>query len=190
MQIDRPIAATIIFFSAVLLAFFLVRPEYKTFKVLQAELGEKKAEFGAKYDYYAAVSKIYNDLRSREEDIKKIDNALPEDSELGRLVYFFQKTAMENGMIIKDLFLSKSLQNPAVKTKGENVKDMVFSMDLLGDYSSLGSFIASLEDSARLFEVSKISFNSGDQIQSSSPLPQFQIQQIYSFNLQVKTHSY
>jgi Tfp pilus assembly protein PilO len=190
MEIDRPIAAAIIFFSTVLLVLFLVRPEYKTFKSLQAELGERRAEFNAKYDYYAAVSKIYNDLKSRPEDIKKIDDALPENPELGRLVYFFQKTAMENGMIVKNLFLSKSFSQTSVKTKGENVREMVFSMDLLGDYSSLGNFIASLEDSAKLFEVSKISFNSGSQVQASSPVPQFQIQQIYSFNLQVKTYSY
>ena len=58
MQVDRPIAAAIILFIILLLVFFLVTPEYKTFKKLQSELGEKKAEFNAEFDYYAEITAI------------------------------------------------------------------------------------------------------------------------------------
>ena len=81
MQIDRPIAIALTLFIILLLVFFLVVPEYKTFGRLQTELGEKKAEFNAEYDYYAAITKTYYDLQSRKEDIRKIDDALPQDPE-------------------------------------------------------------------------------------------------------------
>ena len=47
MQIDRPIAIALILFIILLLVFFLVVPEYNTFKSLQTQLGEKKAEYNA-----------------------------------------------------------------------------------------------------------------------------------------------
>lgn len=189
MQIDRPIAIAIILFIVLILIFFLVAPEYRTFKQLRADLGQKIAEFNAEYDYYAQIAKTYLTLQARKDDLQKIDDALPKDPNFGKLVYYFQKTAAENGMIIKDLFLSKSsLANPS--NKKSNINDIVFSMSLLGDYSSLGNFLASLEKSSRIFEVTNISFASESQTKIPSPLAQFQIQQIYTFNLEIKTHSY
>ena len=194
MQIDRPIAIALILFIILLLAFFLVVPEYRLFRGLQVDLAEKTAEFNAEHDYYSEINKTYFDLQNHQDDIKKIDDALPQDPNLGRLIYFFQKTASENGMMIKDLFLSKSSSaNPANNAStASNVKDIAFSIDLIGDYSSLGNFIIALEKSARLFEVTNISFGSSglSQAQALPSTQQFQIQQTYTFNLQIKAHSY
>ena len=176
MQIDRPIAIALILFIILLLVFFLVVPEYNTFKSLQTELGEKIAQFNAEFDYYAQITKTYYELQSRPDDIKKVDDALPQNSDLGPIIYFFQESAKANGLVVKDLFLSKT--SPAAT--GPNVspvKDVIFSIDLLGDYASLENFIISLEKSSRIFEVTTISFTS-----TSGPP--------YSFNLQIKTHSY
>ncbi len=197
MNIDRPIAIAITLFIILLLVFFLVVPEYKTFASLQTELGEKKAEFNAEFDYYASITRIYYDLQGRQDDIKKIDDALPSDPDLGRIVYALQQFATENGLVVKDLFLSKS--SSGTKTKiGSTIKDLIFSADLLGSYPALENFIVSLEKSARIFEVTSISFGSGNtgvsqpsQSQSSVVSQQVQqAQQAYSFNLQIKTHSY
>ena len=189
MQIDRPITIALILFAVLLFTFFLVMPEYKTFKSLQMQLALKKAEYNAQVNYYSEINKTYSELQSHQDDIKKIDDALPQDPNFGKLVYFLSKTAAENGMMVKDLFLSKS--SPTVlQNASSEIKDVTFSMDLMGDYPSLGRFLAALEKSARLFEVSSISFGSSS---LSSALPnqsQFQIQQTYVFNLQIKTHTY
>jgi len=210
MQIDRPIAVALILFIILLLVFFLVVPEYKTFGKLQAELGEKKAEFNAQFDYYNAIANTYQQLQGRKDDIKKIDDALPQDPALGRVIYFLQQTAKGNGMMVKDLFLSKSSSNSAKSNEGNSVKDIIFSINALGDYASLEKFIISLEKSSRIFEITNISFSSSTSSSASSPtsvsasipaspsIPaapaslqtQFQTQQIYSFNLQIKTRTY
>ena len=200
MQIDRPIAIALILFAVLLLVFFLVLPEYKTFKSLREEFAEKKAEYDAKFDYYAAITKAYYDLQSREDGIKKIDSALPESPELGNIVYFLQKTAGENGIILKDLFLSKSAPSN-IQTTGDakKIRDISFTLDLIGSYSSLERFASSLEKSARLFEVTSISFGtsinpaaeaSGQSGSSPKPQAQNKTQQTNSFSLQVRTHSY
>jgi len=177
MQIDRPIAIALILFIILLLVFFLVVPEYNTFGKLQTELGEKKAEFNAGFDYYAAITKTYFELQSRQDDVKKIDDALPQNPDFGGTIYFLQETAKENGLIVKDLFLSKSSSGIVGSNISGSIKDIVFSIDLLGNYASLENFIVSLEKSSRIFEITNISFSSA----SGPP---------YNFSLQIKTHSY
>lgn len=187
MKIDRPITTGITLFVILLLVFFFVVPEYNRLKSLQQELGEKRAEYNAKFEYYNIIATAYNELQEYEEDIQKIDDALPSESSLGRLVYFIQKRGSESGMIIKSLFLSKS--SSSIRN---GIKDVTFSLNLLGGYKSLGNFIRSLERSSRLFEITKISFNSGvgNSPARRRPETQFQTQQIYSFNLEIKTRSY
>lgn len=177
MQIDRPIAIILTLIATLVLVYVLVLPEYNTFTKLQTELGIKKAEFNAEYDYYAAINKTYRDLQNRPDDIKKIDDALPQDPALGKLVYFLQGTAKENGLVVKDLSLSKSSTN-STATTSSNVKSINFSMDLLGNYASLEGFMMALEKSSRLFEITTISFGS------------VQAGETYNFNLQIKTYSY
>jgi Tfp pilus assembly protein PilO len=176
MQIDRPIAIALTLFIILLLVFFLVVPEYNTFQSLQTSLGEKKAEFNAEYDYYAAITKTYDDLQSHQDDLKKIDDALPQNPALGEIIYFLQQTAKENGLIAKDLFLSKSSPN-TYETSANIIKDIVFSIDLIGDYPSLEGFMVSLEKSSHIFEITSISFDSS-------------LKPPYTFSLQIKTHSY
>lgn len=200
MQLDRPIAIALTLFIILLLAFFLLVPEYNTFKQLRVDASGKKAEYVAKFDYYTAIAKASLDLRNRSEDIKKIDDALPQDPALGRLINFLQATAAKNGLIMKNLFLSKSSSSGGAGTKSSSssgagtnasgVKDIVFSMDLTGSYASLGELMGSLEKSSRIFEISSISFGSASKAPTGQSQPQFQTQQTYNFNLQIKTHSY
>lgn len=185
MKIDRPILIALLLLASLLFGFYLLAPKYRIFKELQADLGEKQAEYNAQFDYFSQIAKVYNDIESRKEDIAKVDDALPEDPNFGKLVFFFQKKAEENGLIIKDLFLSKSSAQ-----KESDLKETVISLDLMGSYSSLGSFINSLEKSARILEVASISFGSGSLQASSVNLAQFQSQQTYLFRMEVKTYSY
>lgn len=156
----------------------------------KTELAEKKAGFNAEFDYYAGIAKTYNDLQSNAASIAKIDDALPQGPVLGKLIYYLQKSAGENGIIIRSLFLSKSSSATSTAGTGNTVKDITFSMDLLGDYSSLGKYLVSLEKSSRLVEVNSISFSGSSQSQTGPNQSQFQMQQTFDFSLQLTTHSY
>ena len=108
MQIDRPITIAICLFIVLLLIFFLVMPEYNTFKDLRFELGKKRAEYNAEYEYFSEIARLYKEIQSRKEALEKIDDALPGGSNFGNLVYYFQNQASADGLIIKSLSLSKS----------------------------------------------------------------------------------
>ncbi|OGZ90869.1 MAG: hypothetical protein A2510_03795 [Candidatus Staskawiczbacteria bacterium RIFOXYD12_FULL_37_10] len=70
------------------------------------------------------------------------------------------------------------------------MNEIGFSLNMTGSYSSLENFIVSLEKSARLFEVKNISFGASAASQGAEQSQQFQMQEIYNFNLEVLTHSY
>ncbi|MFA6190373.1 MAG: type 4a pilus biogenesis protein PilO [Candidatus Staskawiczbacteria bacterium] len=176
MTIDRTIAIGLIVIIILSLVFFLVVPEYNKFKQLQAELSEKRGEYAYQHDYYANIDKVYADLQSRKDDIAKIDTALTSDPNLGQTVYSLQEMANNSGLIIKNLFLSKS-SGGSNDSSNKTVKEIIFSISLLGNYPSLGGFLISLENSSRIFEITSISFGSN----SEPP---------YDFNLQIKTYSY
>ena len=184
MEINRPITIAITVFIIIIFVFFLAAPEYATFKDLREQLGEKKAEFNAKFDYYDAIAKAYNDLQSRPDDLKKIEDALPSGPDTGPLVYFFQQKALESGITLNTISLSRSASAPSAASANK-LKDLTFSVNLIGSYSALENFIASLQKSARIFEVTGVSFNYGapgqNLLTASSK---------YSFSLEVKTYSY
>jgi Tfp pilus assembly protein PilO len=176
MTFDRPIFIGVMLVAILLIVFILVLPEYDNFKQLQAQLGEKRAEYVAQHDHYAAIDKVYDDLQVRKDDIAKIDEALSSDPALGKTVYLIQEVAQKSGLIVKNLFLSQGSSKESV-AGAKSSKEISFSVDLLGNYPSLGSFIRSLEDSSRIFEITSISFGT----QSEPP---------YNFSLQIKTYSY
>jgi len=198
MKIDRPITIAICLFAILLLAYFLLVPEYNTFKNLRFELGKKKAEYNAEFEYFSEIAKLYSEIQSRGEDIQKVDDALPVGSNFGNLVYYFQNQASADGLTVKSLFLSKSSSTDAKtsakkKTSSQTqgaMNDIVFSLNLMGSYSSLENFIISLEKSSRLFEITNISFGSTSVSPDAEQEAQLQTGQTYNFVLNVLTHSY
>ncbi len=183
MHIDKPIIIVLTIFIILLLIFFLVSPEYRNFKTLQLELGVKKAEYNAEYEYYSQITQNYYNIQNNSEKIKKIDIALPSDPVLGDLVYYVQDEALKNGLILKSIFLTKV---PSASDE-EKIKDIGFSLSLLGNYKALESFLNSLEKSSRLFEINGISFGAGS---GSSQSTQFQSQDVFQFSMQITTHAY
>lgn len=184
MKINKPIIMAVTLFGILLLIYFLVYPEYQKFKTLQSELGIKKAEYVAKFEYYAETTRVYNELKKNKENLEKVDSALPSDPNLGKLFYFFNNQTLKNGLVLKSIFLTRSSSSSK-----NTVKEINFSMSVFGSYSALESFISSLEKSVRMVEVINIAFSSGGQ-DSGTDNTQFQSGDNFSFNVQVKTYTY
>lgn len=181
MAINRLLIAILITIITALLVYFFVFPKYREFALLQSAVGSKQSEFNAKYAYFAEVNKIFNELEKRKDSLEKIDKALPGNVSLSSLVYYIQKKSFENGLVIKSLFFTKAT---AASDKNP-IREIVFSLNVTGSYSALKNFLSALEKSASLFNVNNISFNS--QLSSKTLT---QSQQIYSFVLEIRTHSY
>jgi len=183
MHIDKPIIIVLTIFIILILIFFLVAPEYRNFKSLQSELGIKKAEYNAEYEYYSQIVQNYYNIQNNSEKIEKIDIALPSNPVLADIVYYVQDQASKNGLILKSIFLTKV---PSMSDE-DSIKNVGFSLSLLGNYKSLESFLNSLEKSSRLFEMDGISFGSGS---ASTQSTQFQSEDVFQFSMQITTYAY
>lgn len=194
MAIDRPITIAIIIFIIILLMYFFAVPKYYEFRDLQVKLSKAEAEYNGKFAYYSEVSKVFRELEDRKESLDKIENAIPPKPQLADLIYFLQQKSSESGLIVKNILLTKI----SSVTSESSIKEIIFSLDSLGNYQSLKNFLSLIEGSSRLFEVDNISFGSQVINQSSQKSPIVQslptqtslLQETYSFRLEIKTHSY
>ena len=168
--------------------YFFVVPRYYEFRDFQMKLGKAEAEYTGKFAYYSEVVKIFSELENRKESLDKISNAMPPKPQLADLIYFFQQKGAESGLIIKNMLLIKI--SPITPESG--IKEIVFSLDALGNYQSLKNFLFLIESSSRLFEVDNVSFGAQiiNQLSQKTPVSQPSAQQTYSFRLEIKTHSY
>lgn len=185
MEIDKPTIIAIILLAVILLSFFLVVPKYKQFKDFQMQVGIKTAEYENKYAYYSEIARLTRELENRKDILDKIDIALPSDPTYSSIVYFLQKKAGENGIFLKSVNLSKGLL-----AEQEGVKEIGFSLNMMGDYTSLKNFIDSLEGSSRIFELNSISFSSAINPQQETKSSETGGAEAYSFQVQIKTNSY
>ena len=117
------------------------------------ELSEKKQEFETSDRYFQEISKISGRLKNYQEEISKVDSALPEDPSIPSLFNFLQKSSAQSGLLLE------KIGSISVKEEGK-LKKWTTTLQLKGDYPSFKNFISILEKSARLIKVEKISLSS------------------------------
>lgn len=170
----RILISIILFVITILIGIFLVWPNYLKFQNFQQQIKNKETELQYLEEYYQDLADLSEKLKGYQEELSKIDSALPESPDLPSFANFFQKTASENGLILKSLG-SFSINPLAQKTE---IKEISFSPELSGSYSSFKNFLKALEKSSRMIEVENISFSSPKE------------GEIFDFKLEIKTHSY
>ncbi len=182
MKLNRPVTIGLILIIIIIVGFYFVLPKYKEVKKFQVKVAEKEAELKAKEEYFRKLSETLQKLTEHEENVKKINTALPEKVSLPPLIYFIQDKTLENGLILGDL----NLQGTSSLEKKTGLKQTSFSLGVTGSYSAFRNFISSLEKSSRLIEISDVSFGALRKRtrEEESPL------KIYQFNLGIKVYSY
>ncbi|HLD70397.1 MAG TPA: type 4a pilus biogenesis protein PilO [Negativicutes bacterium] len=184
MELNKPIATILILLITGLLAFLFVLPEYRRSGQLQVEEKEKEAEYTGKAAYYANISTLAENLESRKTALVKVDSALPEELSVAAATNFFQKKAAETGSVVKSVVFSDSLAPARDKIESKKLRSITFSVDLLGNYQGLKTFLLALEKSSRIFEVATISFSTLKDF-AAADLPK-----TYDFKLEIKTYAY
>ena len=191
MEINKPVSTIIILNIDLILIFLYSMPKYQESRALQAKLDEKMAEYNGKTVYYEEILKTLKEIESNQEAIGKIESALPSTFSFASVVYFLQKKAGENGLVSKSITFSQGVASFSNKAAAaplkKEVKNITFTMSVMGSYEGLKKFLAALENSSRLFEVNTISFAAG-QAQGQS-LAKNAVK-TYDFRLEIATHTY
>ncbi len=194
MEINKPVATIIILVITLILTFLLAWPKYQESSGLQKEMVEKQAEYNGKSVYFQKISQVLLQIENKKDSLEKINNALPDNISFAPLVYFLQKKGTETGLILKSITFSQispaifGQQSSLPEGSIKEIKNIAFTVNVLGNYQGLKNFLASLENSARIFEMNTISFAS--QQSSVGPAQQNSKSQIYDFKLSLKTHTY
>ena len=184
MEINKPISAIIILIIALIIFFLFALPEYQKSNDLQYSLAQKQAEYNSKSVYYSKISELIGTIEDKKDALGKINSALPPDFSFAPLVFFFQKKGVENGLTIKSIIFSQISPETAEK----KIRNITFTVNILGNYQGLKNFLSSLDKSARLFEGNSISFSPSV---TSSDSKQSKIQQqAYDLKLELQTHTY
>lgn len=154
---------------SVLLFFLFISPKQTSLSILNSQLLQKRYELETLDKYFQEILKTSEKLKNYQEEISKIDSALPDDPSIPLLFNFLQKSSSQSGLLLENIGSINLNEEGRLKKWTTNLK-------LKGDYPSLKNFISILERSARLIKIDKISLLS----EGESP----------SFNLTISFFSY
>jgi len=185
-----PRLATIIIclLISLLLVFFLLWPEIQKYRDLNLSVKIKDIQIENQDKYFSQIKNKAEKLKSYEEEISKIDSALPDDPGIPSVLEFVVQTANENGMQLTEIAntsiasAQKATGNQATQEPGvinNKLKEASIEFKILGEYSALKNFIATLEKNARLIELNTINFSSEGTEKGALP----------SFLIKIKTYS-
>jgi len=166
-----------------LLIFFVGLPKYQALNVLKNQVSANQLELDSREKYFQELQQTSEEIKQYQENLSKIDTALPPDPDLANLFNFFQKISSQSG-----LTLGKIGAGTTVAVEGQEIKETRTSINVTGSYTALKNFIQSLENSARLIEIENISFTSvkpGGQNEEKK-----EEKDVFSFTLAIKVYSY
>lgn len=168
----RILIISICIFLTLALGIGLIWPKYQGLKNLEFKIAQKESELKSQEEYLTNLRNISQELKQYQDNLLKIDSALPDGPSLPSLFNFLQKACSQSGLVLGDI------GSVVVSSQKESdIKEFHIGLSVSGSYTALKNFLYVLENSVRLIEVENIYFNS----EKKEP---------FSFNLAIKVHSY
>ena len=169
-----PIVIVVLFIVILVVGAVFLWPKYQKLSEIQSNIEGKEVELQNSEEYFANLGELDEKLGKYPQELPKVDSALPGDPSLSSLFYFIQQTSSESGLVLVKI----SPFTTAFSMERPNIKEVTFTVSLLGSYSALKYLLATLETSSRMIEVEGISFS------------KVQEEDSFDFELGLKTFSY
>lgn len=98
------------------------------------------------------------------EDKARLEALLPQKATQETIIALLQEIALRHGLLLKRITIRESTQkNPLVaNTQKKSYDELTVEIGVAGTYQSFQSFLASIEQNARLIEIETISFSAGE----------------------------
>jgi len=164
----------IVFVLVVLIVggYFLWLPKYQEFQTNNAKLNAEGEKIKKKKEYLFELEGHLNNLSEYEENLSKIDSALPLEYSPASLYSFIQKTGAESGIMVSQAEFSRTGASREDKnlSSGLEINSIDIGISLEGDYASFKEFISIIFKTSRLIEVRSLSFSSSSDEEPSSSL--------------------
>lgn len=174
----------IILIALILLAalggYFFWWPKYQEFSAKKQELESKDRATKQREEYLVGLENLSKKLLERQQEVFKVETALPSQPSVAALFNFLNKASSENGLIVENTDIGQ-LYN--LGETGQGIQNMPFEMSFSGSYSSFKNFLSSIYFNSRLIEVSSIKFFSPEK-------PEKEKGNLFTFDLKLQAHSY
>jgi Tfp pilus assembly protein PilO len=152
----RTISSIFLLLFSVFFSYFFLWPKYNQFLVLKEGIKKLEKILASHQEYFKEIEDKFSQVQEKKEEISKIETAFPHDPYVAETLNFLQKTAAENGLLIKSF--SFVLTETSQK---EGIGELRIQISLSGFYESFKNFLRKIERSARLIEVEKTSLSVG-----------------------------
>jgi len=171
-----PIISVCLLILVILGGIFLWRPQFQQFREKTLRLQEKEVELEQKKEHYTKIADVYAQLSDYEEELAKIDSALPKELSTPTLLYFIQKKASENGLILEEIKMGRIISE---QENEAGIQEVSFVVSVAGSYSAFKNFLTAVYNNAKLVEVDSISFGALREEES-----------LFTFELSLSTNFY
>lgn len=172
----RILLIPILIFGAFLVCLYLVAPNFQKFFTFRKEIQEKERILSGKKAYFEQLKKDDVKLADFQNELNKINSAVPQEPFLSSLLYFLQKKSSETGVVLASVGVP-SIQ-AAAQGKQVEVKNYSLNLTLSGSLASFENFLKILEKSSRIIDVESFSFSIA------------KIGNIHNFTISIKVYSY
>lgn len=148
----------IVFISlALIFGAIFVLPKYQELDLLWQGIEREEESLAKRKEYLQDLRNTAEELKNYQDQVAKINSALPSDPDLPALFDFLQKAASQSGLYLKSISHSATQSSSEI----EGLEETSVSLDLSGSYLSLKEFISNyLEVTSRLIETESVSFSS------------------------------
>jgi len=180
---SRLFITIILLFGAVVVGLFYLVPEWQNVGKIKGSvdrLSEINNEFG---DLVQTSKDLINTINKiSQEDLSRIDEALPRGSKAADFVVLLERLAIKNGMVLKQIDITSAVgskpqaavqQSGTVKAApkstgalvgaevgGKEIYELPFSFAVNGTYENFKKFLMNTEKSLRINDIEGISFSS------------------------------
>jgi len=161
---------------AVLIGGFFFYPRYQDYKEASLNARNKEKELANYQSFVQKMRSIDQELKQNQELVAKVDSAIPNNSQISSFLKFLGDTAKDTGISLEDVSWAEC---PVSKKEEQIAKQYNVKLQVSGSYFSFKNFLFVLEHTARLVEVSKMSFD--------TPLDE---DESISYNLELRIYSY
>lgn len=98
-----------------------------------------------------------------EEDLARLNEMIPPDVDIAKLLVNMDDLAKTNGLILKRIDAKESKEGSAVVGGGpQNFEPISLELSVAGSYQSFRNYLAALEKNLRLIDVADITFSASE----------------------------
>lgn len=168
----------VLFAGALAIAFWVLLPLYYNVQSALALKTQNENNLSDRLKLTANLERLVNQYNERLSDAASFSRAIPEGQNIPELLVNFEALASENGLVFSGInFKPKDFKAVGVKT-------LIMEVKVKGSYPAFKDYLASMEKSLRIFDVTSVSFAGVSPGQIGAKIDNLE------FNLTVNTYYY